>query len=94
MLVGDGVPRDLISIVKFDGLVSTTAESVLVDKPSVVSVFDVWRSSAREDDWCSVNRALKVIECETHNLFDEILIGEEFKVGPGVGCGRAFPVIR
>ena len=50
MLVGDGVPRDLMSIVKFDGLVSTVTESVLVDKPSVVSVFDVWRSSAREDD--------------------------------------------
>ena len=48
--MGDGELRDLMSTVKFEGLVSSVAEIVSVDKPMVVSSFDVLRLSDLEDD--------------------------------------------
>ena len=51
ILVGEGLPQDLMSTVKFEGLVSSATERVLVERPRVVSFLNVLRSSLLDDDY-------------------------------------------
>lgn len=92
ILVGDGVPRDLISTVKLEGLVSSATERVSVERLSVASSLNVLRLSALEDDWPAVSSRVEK-HIPTHDLLNEVMIGKEIEVGALVRCSRPFPMI-
>jgi hypothetical protein len=93
VLVGARAPCVVMSTEKFDGVESIVAESVRVESVSAASVFEVVKSSRREDLYGGRLKWVGEEAGRTHGFRDEVGVREEIEIWSCVAARLAFPVV-